>query len=390
MGDINLDFLKGTRTDLSSTDSTMRLKPLTEALFSRIIPHGISQLVKEATRVWPGQPDSGLDHIYSNNPEKCSAITLEFSGGSDHKLLKFTRFAKSVTRSVKYVRKRSFKNFNSEEFMRAVRLLSWFDLYMCQDPTQATELLTRKLTDLLDTMAPVRTIQVRSKYAAWLSDHTKAMLKLRDAARTKNQDDWREYKNLRNSATARMRAEKKSWEKQKLDKAQHSSSTLWQNVKSWLNWGNSGPPSKLFNNGIIVNKPARVATIMNEFFINKVNQLRDRISVADSDPLEKLREFLQDKNCTFSLKPVSPEEVNEIVTGLKNTKSTGMDFIDTWVVKLIQSEILPALTHIVNISISQAEFPLPWKISKVVPLLKKGDPLLTKNYRPVALLPFKW
>ena len=129
---------------------------------------------------------------------------------------------------------------------------------------------------------------------------------------------------------------------------------------------------------------------MNEFFINKVNQLRDRISVADSDPLEKLREFLQDKNCTFSLKPVSPEEVNEIVTGLKNTKSTGMDFIDTWVVKLIQSEILPALTHIVNISISQAEFPLPWKISKVVPLLKKGDPLLTKNYRPVALLPFKW
>ena len=161
-------------------------------------------------------------------------------------------------------------------------------------------------------MAPVRTIQRRSKNAAWLSDQTKAMLKLRDAAqataaRTKNQDDWREYKNLRNSATARMRAEKKSWEKQKLDKAQHSSSTLWQNVKSWLNWGNSGPPSKLFNNGIIVNKPARVATIMNEFFINKVNQLRDRISVADSDPLEKLREFLQDKNCTFSLKPVSPE-----------------------------------------------------------------------------------
>ena len=117
----------------------MRLKPLTEALFSRIIPHGISQLVKEATRVWPGQPDSGLDHIYSNKPEKCSAITLEFSGGSDHKLLKSTRFAKSVTRSVKYVRKRSFKNFNSEEFMRAVRLLSWFDLYMCQDPTQATD-----------------------------------------------------------------------------------------------------------------------------------------------------------------------------------------------------------------------------------------------------------
>ena len=114
MGDINLDFLKWTRTDLSSTDSTMRLKPLTEALFSRIIPHGVSQLVKEATRVWPGQSDSGLDHIYSNKPEKCSAIYLELTGGSDHKLLKFTRFAKSFTRKAKYVRKRSFKTLNQK------------------------------------------------------------------------------------------------------------------------------------------------------------------------------------------------------------------------------------------------------------------------------------
>ena len=28
-----------------------------------------------------------------------------------------------------------------------------------------------------------------------------------------------------------------------------------------------------------------------------------------------------------------------------------------------------------------------WKQAKVVPLLKKGDPLIPKNYRPVALLP---
>ena len=86
-------------------------------------------------------------------------------------------------------------------------------------------------------------------------------------------------------------------------------------------------------------------------------------------------------------RPVTPDEVTEIIAGLKNTKSTGMDFIDTWVVKLIAREIVPALTHIVNLSILKAEFPNPWKISKVVPLLKKGDPLLTQNYRPVALLP---
>ena len=49
-------------------------------------------------------------------------------------------------------------------------------------------------------------------------------------------------------------------------------------------------------------------------------------------------------------------------------------------------EILPAVTHIVNLSIQQAVFPSLYKVAKVIPLFKKGDPLLPKNYRPVAIL----
>ena len=74
-------------------------------------------------------------------------------------------------------------------------------------------------------------------------------------------------------------------------------------------------------------------------------------------------------------------------TRRKNTKSTGMDYINTWVIKLVADDLLPAITHIVNLSITHSEFPKPWKIAKIVPLLNKGDPLLSKNYRPVALLP---
>ena len=162
MGDISLDFLKWTRNNLSNSDSSTRLKPLTEARFSRIFPHGVSQLVIEATRVWPGQTDSGLDHIYSNKPEKCSEVYLEYSRGSDHKLLKITRFTKSFNRSDKYVKRRSFKNFSSVNFVEAVETISWFELYMCEDPSKAAEILTKKLTDILDTMAPIKTIQVRA------------------------------------------------------------------------------------------------------------------------------------------------------------------------------------------------------------------------------------
>ena len=87
------------------------------------------------------------------------------------------------------------------------------------------------------------------------------------------------------------------------------------------------------------------------------------------------------------MQPVSPEEVKKIIAGLKNSKSTGTDFIETWIIKLVATDILPAVTHIVNLSISYSEFPQFWKLAKIVLLLKKGDPLTPKNYRPVALLP---
>ena len=72
---------------------------------------------------------------------------------------------------------------------------------------------------------------------------------------------------------------------------------------------------------------------------------------------------------------------------LSNSKSFGFDYIDTYCLKLAKDELGPAITHIVNLSISQKCFPDAWKKSKVVPLYKKDDQLNPKNYRPVSILP---
>ena len=68
---------------------------------------------------------------------------------------------------------------------------------------EAAELLTAGLTRILDMMAPVKTIQVREKYAPHLSEDTKNRQKLRNtaqgaAAASGNQQDWRMYRSLRN------------------------------------------------------------------------------------------------------------------------------------------------------------------------------------------------
>ena len=115
------------------------------------------------------------------------------------------------------MRKRCYKDFDEEAFKQKVRELSWYDLYICEDLNQAVHLLTSKLTNILDQLAPVKTIQTRTRYAAWLSSETKESMKARDSAQkhateSQHPDDWRLYRNLRNKVTARMRSEKSSWE----------------------------------------------------------------------------------------------------------------------------------------------------------------------------------
>ena len=106
-----------------------------------------------------------------------------------------------------------------------------------------------------------------------------------------------------------------------------------------------------------------------------------------SDPLKILKHVMRNRKSEFRLKHVHPDQVEAIIAGLKNSNSFGLDEIDTYVIKLVRREILPALTHIINLSISTKTFPSSWKKVKIIPLHKKEDRLNPKNYRPVALVP---
>ena len=60
------------------------------------------------------------------------------------------------------------------------------------------------------------------------------------------------------------------------------------------------------------------------------------------------------RQCSLSFKSASPDDVLKVINGLKKI-NIGIDNIDTWVIKfkLVAHEILPAVTHIINLSILQ-------------------------------------
>ena len=49
--------------------------------------------------------------------------------------------------------------------------------------------------------------------------------------------------------------------------------------------------------------------------------------------------------------------------------------------------VSPILCDIFNLSLSTGRIPEAWKLSRVIPIFKSGDPHSASNYRPISLQP---
>jgi hypothetical protein len=85
--------------------------------------------------------------------------------------------------------------------------------------------------------------------------------------------------------------------------------------------------------------------------------------------------------------PVTESEVEKVARSLKNKLSAGIDEIPDYVVKQCIKRLEIPLTNNYNASLESGIFPDKLKITKVVPVHKKGDARDVRNYRPIALLP---
>ena len=130
-----------------------------------------------------------------------------------------------------------------------------------------------------------------------------------------------------------------------------------------------GPPTQLFHKGRMLNKAAAIAGAINGFFIKKIKIIIANIPPVAIDPLAKLRERMRNRSLYFQ--EMTKEQVFKTIESIKPTTATGVDHIDNRTIKLMSTEITPALMRKTNLSITSNTFPSLYKMSKVTPLLKK-------------------
>ena len=191
-------------------------------------------------------------------------------------------------------------------------------------------------------MAPLKTIQVRTKYAPWLSKTTLGLIRERNiqqkkASEMNDQGEWKKFKDIRNKINNRMKHEEKCWKKSKLEECGDNSSKVWRNVKGILQWRSAGSPNQLFYKGKLLSKPQELAEAQNNYFLEKIKEIRNNLPPAVIDPLHHLKKLMHGRNCSFTLSKVHPDEIETIINGLSNSTSFGLDYIDTYIILLIKN-----------------------------------------------------
>ena len=84
---------------------------------------------------------------------------------------------------------------------------------------------------------------------------------------------------------------------------------------------------------------------------------------------------------------VTVDDVMTVISQLNNS-AAGHDGLPASIMKKLSNDYAIPLTHCINMSVIQGDFPDTLKIAKVITIYKGDDEQMVQNYRPISILPF--
>ena len=161
------------------------------------------------------------------------------------------------------------------------------------DTNDVANKLISTITNALNAVAPFRKIQTRNIYAVYLSKNTKELMKNRNDLKdnynkSKCQEDLKTYRRARNHVLSVQRKEKASWAAKMIGNNPNDSKKLWKTIKCISGDNKNGGINKLIVHGVQLNTPKQIATGLNNYFTDKIIDIKKKMPDPDSDLLAAL------------------------------------------------------------------------------------------------------
>jgi hypothetical protein len=325
-----------------------------------------------------GHHVSCLDHVYHEGVVAIVKVLEDTT--SDHSpVLARVEAYQNVNANIQNIVRRNYKAIVRSEFEAALGLWPWDAVHGLESVEDVHAFVVRGITAALDLVAPAKAIKVRRGADLYLSPETLNMMVARDRA-----PPGKDYRRLRNKVSSMVKGDKMRTNLEKLRKADNDPKVLWRLANLALGKPQSSLPASLVVDGHTTVGNAAAAKTMNDFYINKVDNLRADIRKVTSPTSDWPK-----STAPFAFSFASAGKIAKTVLALKNTDALGLDGIPVSVLKKGVEVLASPIAHLINRSLASGVVPSGFKIGCVIPIHKgKGksttDPA---SYRPISILP---
>ena len=249
--------------------------------------------------------------------------------------------------------RRDYRNFNREEFSMDLLSQRWTEVYNLHDPNMVLDKIMELWLEILNKHAPLRVITNGfGKNRLNLSKECRKLIKIRNKAkevskRSGEEEDWNQYKKLRNKVNDQIKKEREggedeAWKKISEDKTGKS---LWEEVKRRAGWVKSLTPKILSIDGVSYTKPQDLANHLNDYFVQKIEKIKQNLGAPTQDPLLTLKAAMGKwQKCgtisSFDFKPIDVKVVQKIMRKMNKSSAECSNGLSNNVVKISPNEAL--------------------------------------------------
>ena len=244
------------------------------------------------------------------------------------------------------------------------------------------EILVDKLNKLVDQYVPKTKVKTQQR-CLWLNRKVKKAIRKRNKkwklyTTTKNDTDYKRYKQCRNLVVKELRKARKTFECKLAADIKYNPKSFYRYVRTKTKSKDRVGPLK-DSQGSIIDDDQSMCDTLNNFFASVFTK-------EDTQNVPEVVNILNGENSQMlCATEITFEDVFNKIIKLKDGKAPGDDGFVPEFLKNLASVISVPLSVIYNKSIVEGVVPQDWKRANVTPLFKKGSRSDPGNYRPVSL-----
>ena len=281
-----------------------------------------------------------------------------------------------------------YKEVDTDLIRRSIEIFNWDRAFKNSNVNDTVDICTKTIYNILSNFISYQTITIDDKDPPWFNTKIKSLLQEKNKIYKNFRKDrnntqlLRKLEHLQNRLNNSIDSSKHNYYLRmvnKLNSIQKSSKAYWSLLKSFLNNKKIPIIPPILHNNALVTDFKKKAELFNCYFANQCTLIN-----SNSTLLLNVQ-YLTDKR--LSSFDFSEDDIMKVIQKLDPNKAHGQNNISIRMIKICGKSICIPLRKIFEECLRTGTFPLEWKKGNVVPIFKKGDKQIYKNYWPVLLLP---